>query len=151
MRRTKERLRWDPDPGSLEVVRVLVLLQAGFALLSVVEVVAIGVFTGTLAVLGPAIALNAGIAGLALLLVAGLGRRSYLARRLVMTGEAFVVVTALVDLALAIIMAGRPLGVVTILTRVILPVGVIVVLRRTRARLPAASDLRGAMPAGVGP
>lgn len=39
MRWRRKRLVWSPDPGVLSVVRVLVLLQGGFVLLSTFEVV----------------------------------------------------------------------------------------------------------------
>jgi hypothetical protein len=136
VRRRRKRLVWNPDPGVLCVVRVLVLLQGGFVLLSTLEVALMGLFTGTIALLVPTVALTGGAAAVVLLLGAGLGRRSYLARRLVIAGEVLVVVAALVDLALAIVLAQAPLDPVPLLTRLVLPVAVIVLLRRSRTRVP---------------
>jgi hypothetical protein len=135
-RKKKQRLVWTPDSGVLAVVRVLVLLQAGFVLLSTLQAILLDLFMGNLALLVPTIALSGGTAVVVLALALGLGRRSYIARRLLMIGESLVVLGALVDLALAILLAGRPLDLVPTLTRLALPVAVIVLLRRSRTRAP---------------
>ena len=134
MRKRKARLPWTPDPGLLGIVRVLLLLQAGFGLLSVFEVGFIGIFTGTLPLLAPTLALTFGTAVTILVLVAALEQRSNRARGFVIAGEIVVVLGALVDLALALLLTGEPLGLVPTLTRLVLPVGVIVLLDRMRAR-----------------
>jgi hypothetical protein len=132
MRPNRPKRVWDPDSGVLEIVQVILLLQAGFAVLSVFEVVTVGVTTGTMPLLVPS-AMLATIAALtALVLVAGLGRRSALARRLVVVGEWLVVLGALVDLALALLMAKSGLDLMPMLTRLGLPIGVVVLLRRPR-------------------
>lgn len=78
-----------------------------------------------------------------LLLTAGLDRRSYLARRLVIVGEVLVVLAALVDLALSVFLAQAPLDPVPLLTRLVLPVAVIALLRRACTRVPAALGAGG--------
>lgn len=137
MRSKPRGVVWNPDPGVLCVARVLVLLQGGFVLLSTFEVVLLGLVTGTGALLVPTVALTGGAAAAVLVLGAGLGRCSYLARRLVIAGEVLVVLAALVDLAMSILLARAPLDPVPTLTRLVLPVAVIVLLRRSRARVPA--------------
>ena len=132
MRRKKRKLIWNPDPGVLCIVRVLVLLQAGFAFLSVFEAAVVGFSFGNLVALLPTIALTGGTALLVLFLVARLARRSYLARRLLLIGELVVVLGALVDLVLAVAIARQVLDPVPTLTRLVLPISVIVLLRRGR-------------------
>jgi len=134
MRSKKPRRVWNPDPGVLELVQVLVLLQAGFALLSALEVSLAGLFTGTLPLLVPTVAVTAATALATLVLVAGLGRHSSLARRLVVVGEALLVLGTLADLALALFLAGTLLDLVPMLTQLVLPVAVIVLLRKSRPR-----------------
>lgn len=143
MRKRKASLPWTPDPGLLGIVRVLLLLQAGFGLLSVFEVAFIGIFTGTLPLLAPTLALTFGTAVTILVLVASLQRRSHRARGLVIAGEIVVVLGALVDLGLALILTGEPLALVPTLTRLVLPVGVIVLLDRMRAREPSPAIATG--------
>jgi hypothetical protein len=138
--RRRRTLVWTPDPGVVEIVRVLLLMQAGFALLSTVGALAVGLFTGTLAPLQPTLAVSAGAAVAALILSARLGRRSWRARRLVMVGECLVLAGALVDLTLSLAIVHEPLGLVPVLTRIVVPVAVLVLLRRQRARTPATSS-----------
>jgi hypothetical protein len=126
----------------VELVRVLVLLQGGFALLSTVEILVAGLSTTSLGPLGPSVLLTAATTGATFALVAGLGRRSHVARWLVMAGEAAVIVSALVDLGLAVFLAGTALGLVPTLTRLALPTLVIVLLRRDR--VPAGRVRTGA-------
>jgi len=126
----------------VELVCVLVLLQGGFVLLSTVEVLVVGLSTTSLGPLGPSMLLTAATACATLALVAGLRRRSHVARWLVMAGEAVVIVGALVDLGLAVFMTGAALGLVPILTRLALPALVIVLLRRDR--VPAGRARAGA-------
>lgn len=130
---------WDPDPGVIEVVQVLVLLQAGFALLSTLEAAFFGLDMGTLPLLVPTLAVTGAAALAALVLVAGLGRRSSRARLLLVLGEVLVVLVALVDLALAFFLAGTVLDLVPMLTRFVLPVSVIVLLRKRRPRREPAA------------
>jgi hypothetical protein len=133
VRRKKAGRVWNPDPGIVTVVRVLLLLQGAFALLTTIEVLFLGLVTGTLAVLAPVVGLTLTTAVVVLALVAALGRGSTFARRLIVIGEVVVVLVAAVDLGLAVFLAKAPLDLVPFLTRVALPVAVIAFLRRSKA------------------
>ncbi|MFN0156327.1 MAG: hypothetical protein ACKVUT_18280 [Gaiella sp.] len=130
--RRRRRLPWVPDADWVAVVRILLHLQAGFALVSAIGALALGAFTGLLVVLLPTIAVTAlgGIAAIAL--VPRLERGSRRARRLVVIGERVVLTFAVVDLGLAIGLAHAPLDLVAALTRVALPLAVLRLLRRPR-------------------
>lgn len=128
----------------LGIVRVLLLLQGGFALLSTFEVVMTGVATGFLPALAPAVALTAATGLLFLVLAAWISRRSRIARRIAVAAEVTVVAVALVDLGLALFLAHAPLDLVPLLTRFVLPVGVIVLLRGPRRPMAEAQAPLGA-------
>lgn len=132
----KARPRWNPDPGVCELVRVLLVLQGALALLSTLSTALTGMVTGTLPLLLVAVAINGFVAGLVLLLAGRIGRGSQRARRVVVVGEAFVLLSALIDLLLAIATAGKSLDLVSMVTRLAVPLAVIVLLRRSRARAP---------------
>lgn len=132
---------WNPDPGIVTVVRVLLLLQGAFALLSTFEVLFLGLVTGTLAVLAPVVGLTLTTAIVVLALSAALGRGSIFARRLVLIGEVVVILVAAVDFGLAVFLTKAPLDLVPFMTRVALPVAVIALLRRSKPRLPAEPGL----------
>jgi hypothetical protein len=131
IRRRGRRLPWKPEPGRLAVVRVLLHLQAGFALLSAVGTAAMGAGTGYLIIVAPTIAVTAAGGLAALILVPCLERGSRRARRLVVAGEAVVLLFALVDLGLAVALTYAPLDLTGLLTRIVLPVAVLRLLRRT--------------------
>lgn len=118
-------------------MRVLLLLQGGFALLSTIEVLLLGLISGTLPLLVPVVALTAATGIVVLALAAALGRGSYFARRLVITGEVVVLLIATVDFGLAVFLAKAPLDLMPFLTRVVLPIVVIVLLRKCRAHTEA--------------
>ena len=119
---------------TVDVVRVLVLLQGAALVLSTVEVALWGLLTAAIALLAPTIALTAAAAAFQLRLAASLGRRRRRARRLVLAVEAVLLVLALVDLGLSLAITHRPLALVPLLMRVALPIAVIVLLRRPQAR-----------------
>ena len=121
----------DRDPDELvDVARVLVLVQGAVLVTSTIEA---GVFASAFAQGGGASVLLTGLAAGATLTAGwGLGRRARWARRLTYLGEAVVLVGAIVDQLLALILAGAPLGLVPALMRLIVPMGVVVLLRRSR-------------------
>ncbi len=122
-------------------MRVLLLLQVGFALLSALGSALISLFTGFGLLLLPMIAVTAGGATLLLVLIGRLERGSRRARRLVVWGEASVLLFAVVDLALAIGLAHAPLDLGPVLTRFVLPLAVIRLLRREREPRPVTPDV----------
>ena len=111
---------------------MLLLLQAGFAVLSLLEAAAIGVTVSGLPLLLPTLVLTGGVAIGTLVLVSRLSRRSARARRLAVAGEVLIVLGALIDLTLALGMAGRTLELMPALTRLGLPIAVVVLLRKGR-------------------
>jgi hypothetical protein len=127
-----------PDPTVVDLARVLVLLQGAFAVLSTVELGVWAIFGG-IGTLAPSFALTAAAAVATLSLAAGLGRRARRSRRLVLWVEGAVLFAAAADLVLALLLAHRPLELVPMLTRVALPIAVIVLMRRPVAKAMASS------------
>ena len=120
------------DTSVLGVVRILLLIQGGIAVLSTLEVSVAGLALGP--AVAPLILLNLLAAGLTLGAARGVARRSRRSRRLAISLEWIVLVFALVDLLLAIFLAKRSLELVPVLTRLALPVAVIHILRRRDIR-----------------
>ncbi|MBM3677286.1 MAG: hypothetical protein FJW96_05295 [Actinobacteria bacterium] len=123
---------------AVDLARLLVLLQGALLVLSSVEVAIWGVFSGGLVALGPTAIVTVASAALTLWLAAALGARRRHARRVVLVGEGSVLLFALVDLGLALAFLHRPLELVSLLTRLVLPVAVIWLLRRPAARVAFA-------------
>lgn len=120
------------DTSRIGVVRILLLLQGGIAVLSTIEVTVAG------AALGPAVAplilVNLAAAVLTLAAARGVSRRSRRSRRLAISLEWVVLFFAFIDLLLAVFLAGRGLELVPMLTRVVLPIAVIRMLRSRDVR-----------------
>ena len=116
----------------VDIIRVLLLVEAGIAVVMALEGLAAILFAGPL---GAATAVL-GVAGaiLMLLLTRGVGRRSRLARKLTLWIQAGIVLVALIDLVLAVVIAQRGLELVPLLTRVALPISIFVLLRRDPVR-----------------
>jgi hypothetical protein len=112
----------------LAVAHVLVHVQGAVLVTSTIEA------TVFLAFAGPAsrmsLALTAGAAVLTMVTAAALGGGSGRARRWTLVAESGVVVVTLVDLVLAMLMTGELLGPVALLAGLVVPVGVIAILRR---------------------
>lgn len=112
----------------LAVAHILVLIQGAILVASTLESV---VF---LAFAGPASRVSLGLTGSAAVLTlaaaAALARGSGRARRWTLAAESGIVVVTLVDLALALLMTGEPLGPVALLAGLVVPVAVIAILRR---------------------
>ena len=134
IRGTPTSLPDPPDDGIVDVIRVLVLLQGAFALLVVVEIVFWALFAGTVGALGPSLLLTVAAAAGSFCLAAGLRRHSRLARRLAFFVDGGILLFALVDLALAVFLAHRPLDLVPTITRLAMPAAVLVLLRRRSVR-----------------
>ena len=115
----------------VDVARVLVLVQASIAVVSLVEVLVVGT-TG--APLAPIILLNLIFAVGLLLLTRGVARRSRRARKVLLWVEVTVLVFAAVDLLLSLLLAHRPLELVPIITRIAIPYGVFRLLRKADSR-----------------
>lgn len=122
-----------PDLGIVGLVRVLVLLQGAFALVSALEVAFFGLLLASPALL-PSVAATGGVAVLTLALPAGLRRRSRLARRVTLAVEVLVLLVALVDLGLSLALAHTFLDPMPALTRLAIPAAVVVLLRRPSVR-----------------
>lgn len=121
-----------PVPGSaVDVARALLVVQGAVAATAALEVAVWAAFGMPV---GVPVLLTGGAALLTLALAAGVGRRSRLARRLVILAEVAWVALALVDMALAVALARRGLELVPVLTRILLPLAVVRLLRRPGSR-----------------
>lgn len=120
------------DTSLLGVVRVLLLVQGGIAVMSTIEVAVAS------AALGPAVAplvlLNLTAAALTLIAARGVVRRSGRSRRLAITLELIVLTFAFVDLLLAVLLVQRGLELVPLLTRIVVPFMIIRLLRHREIR-----------------
>ena len=110
------------------------LIQGSITLLNALEVLVIGLAMGTMPLLLPTLLLTTAGAVLAFVAAAGLGRLATWARRFTIVAEVLVLWVAAIDLGLAVGIAHASLDVVPMLTRVVIPVLVIVLLRRRVAR-----------------
>lgn len=120
------------ETSLLGVVRVLLLVQGGIAILSTIEVTVAGVALGP--AVAPLILLNLAAATLTLIAARGVVRRSRRSRRLAITLEWIVLTFALVDLLLAALLAQRGLELVPLLTRIVVPFMIIRLLRHREIR-----------------
>ena len=118
--------------GRIEVIRILVLVEAAIAVVMSVEALGAVAFGGPA---GAPIAVIAALAAIATLwLVRGIRRRRRRARRLALWLQGGIVFFALVDLALAILVAQRGLELVPTLTRLVLPIAIFRLLRKPDVR-----------------
>jgi hypothetical protein len=122
------------DTGPIAIVRVLLLLQGGFALLSVLEVVFMGLVSGTLALLGPVTIITGALGVATLWLAARLRRGSRRARRFTFVVEGWVLLGGLADLGISLAFGHAFLDPVPTVTRLAIPAAVIVMLRRPAVR-----------------
>lgn len=131
------------------VVHILVLVQAAIGVALAIEAAIFLSFTGAAAI---PIALGGAVAALAMLVVAGgLGRRARWARRLALIGESAVLLLALADTVLALLTGTILPPPMAVLTRVVLPLAVILLLRRRSVRLAFGVMPRtAALSSGVG-
>lgn len=115
----------------VDVARVLVLVQASIAVVSLVEVLVVG---ATGAPLAPIILLNLAFAVGLLVLTRGIGRRSRRARTVLLGLEVTVLVLAAVDVLLSLLLAHRLIELVPTITRIAIPYAVFRLLRTPAAR-----------------
>ena len=115
----------------VDIAWLLVLIQASIAVVSLIEVLVVGA-TGS--PLGPVIMINLVFAIGLLTLTRGVGRRSRLARKVLLWIEVTVMVLAAIDLILSLLLAHRPLELVPTMTRIALPFGVFRLLRKPASR-----------------
>jgi hypothetical protein len=116
----------------VEVVRVLVLMQGAILVATTIEAAIFGLAFGPAS--RPAVLLTAGAAILTLTTARGLGRRRRWARRLTIIAEIGVLAGGLLELGLALAFTGAAIGIVPILTRLVVPIIVIVALREPATR-----------------
>ena len=114
-------------PDLVEVAHLLVLVQGAILVARSIEAVFFLAFTGAAAAVS--LGLTAAAAVLTLATAAGLARGSRRARRWTLIAETGVVAVTVVDLVLAMVMTGEPLGPVELLVGLALPAAVIALLR----------------------
>ncbi|MBT8250775.1 MAG: hypothetical protein KJN81_10975 [Acidimicrobiia bacterium] len=112
----------------VSIVRILVLLQAGIAVMSTVEASFASLAFGPAA--GGLVFINLGLATMLFLLANRLGHGSNPARRILRLLQVLLIVWAFFDLTLAVALAGRSIELVGFATRIVLPVYVWRTLRR---------------------
>lgn len=121
------------DTSFLTVVRVLLLIQGGIGLTSLLEVTVAGIGQGNpLFIL---MGLNLGLAGVTLYLAKRIPHQGRKARRAVLWLQYGWLFGAFVDTTLSLVMIQRLIEPVPILTRIIVPVALIRMLRSPRSRL----------------
>ncbi len=120
------------ETGITDIIRALLLVQGSIAVVSTIETLFAGLGLGLFAI--PIVALTAGAALLTLSLARRIGRRSRRARKTIIWIEGFVLTFAAIDLILALALAHRGLELVPILTRIVLPIALIRMLRLRQVR-----------------
>ena len=114
----------------LEIVWALVVLQGGVLVLAAIESLVVNaVFGFTLIAV---VALTAAAAFLTLRTARGLRERRRWARRVTLVAEWFVLVFGVVEIIATFALAGSFAGLVPLVTGVLIPVTVLVFLRRTK-------------------
>lgn len=127
--------RMTTGPGDLlDVLRVLLLLQAALYLVFAIEALVFAGFFGPSA-LG-AVALSLAVTLGLLIARARLDRLARRGRRLLAGFEGLLLAVAVLDAGLALLAAGQLLGLVPALTRGVLPIAIVLLLRRL-VRTPA--------------
>ena len=117
---------WSDD--LIEVVKVLLLIQAAILVASTIEAALWSTFFGPG---GSGIAASALAALIAFVASTAVGHGRRWGLRLVYGLEAAVILVAAIDLALSLLLAGSSLPLVAMLTRLALPIAVIAMLRHS--------------------
>ncbi len=135
----------DNDNGLIPVVVAVVLVQAGIALLALIEVILVSAFGFG----QPGLPLLATLAGAVtmLYLARAVRRRRPRARRLLLAAEVLMITIGVASTGLALLMTGRPIELVPAMTHFVMPVAVIWLLRRPEVRAEFPRRRRGEMPA----
>ncbi len=133
-----------PADDFLDLAKVLLLMQGSILVATTIEAVIWGMAFAGAAATGSLLSFAA--AAVILVARARLSADRRWSRRLVYFVEAFTLTFLAVDLVLAIALTGTPPPAVAVLTRFVLPVSVIFLLRQS-ARATAAAASRGVNPA----
>jgi len=120
------------DEGPLQVASILLFMQGALAVTLAVEAVGSAIVFGGASAISALLSVVGAVVTLMLVSKLRRGRRS--ARRWVMSLQVGWVVFALVDLGLALALAGRGLTPVGFLVRIVLPVSIFWLLRRPVVR-----------------
>jgi hypothetical protein len=129
MERTVPIARTDARTDAWAVAHILVLVQGAILVAGTLEAIVFLAFVGPASVVS--LGLTAAAAILTLATAGALARGSPRARRWTLVAETGVVVIGVIDLVLALLMTGEPLGPVALLGGIVVPVSVIAILRRT--------------------
>jgi hypothetical protein len=125
-----------PSDDLLDVARALLLLQGAILVATTIESLFWGLaFAST----GGALVMSAGSAVVILVARARLRSDRTWSRRLVYAVEGLILLTALIDTAISLVLAHALPPLVALLTQIALPISVIALLRRSRARRVASS------------
>lgn len=116
--------------GLLDIVWAIVLLQGGFLILSTIESLVANATQGFALIV--VTILTATGAWLTLLAARGLRRRKRWAKRLTLTGEWFVLMLGAVELVATQFLDPSGIDLVPLITGVVVPISVLVLLRRTK-------------------
>ena len=127
---------------ALEVVRVVVLLQAATLVLTTLETAVWVLAFGPDVV--PSLVVTGASAMLTFATAWGLGRGARWARRVTLVAETLICAGGLLDGVLALVVTGGPPPLMVVLTRISAPLLVIALLRRPalRARFGATTEAR---------
>lgn len=120
------------DAGLLGVLWAIVLLQGSITLLSVLEAAVGGFALGSILLAAPVITLTAAGAIVALASARGLRHRKRWARRVTIAAECLVLATGMLNLLLTAFLANALLGAVPLVTTIMVPITVLVLLRRLK-------------------
>lgn len=138
----------DNSETLVDVAHLLIFVQGAIAVTMVLEAAVGGLLAGPAAAL--VVIPTVVTAVLILSSARGVARRSKRARRIVILVEVFIVLMATIDLLLAVLLARRSLELVPILTRFVLPITVIRLLRRPASRVEFGMKPRRAVVVGRG-
>ncbi len=126
-------LQRTPDrAGLVEVAVVLILIQGAILVVGTVEALVFAPFVGPGGI--ASIALTAAAAIVTLATAWALRRHRRLARRWTLVAEAGVLVVASIDATLSFALAGTGPGLVLIMSRIVIPIVVVGLLRRPVVR-----------------
>ena len=118
------------DDSLIEIVRILVFVQAVIAIVTAVESLLVGTLMGS-----PTPGVVTGIAAmLTIVLYVGLGRRSPRSRKWLVRFQVGWIIFGTIDLLLAVFLANRSLAMVPMLTRFVLPYAIFRILRKPHVR-----------------
>ena len=136
------------DNSLIEIVRILVFVQAVIAIVTAIEALLVGTLMGS-----PTPGVVTGIAVmLTIVFYVGLGRRLPRSRKWLVRFQVGWIIFGTIDLLLAVFLANRGLAMMPMLTRFVLPYAIFRILRKPHVRAefdPAAvakPDAKPSMP-----